>query len=367
MSQGNDATSGSKRRREFTHADRPGSYSIPFPRQLDAFSSSEGSLSPRSTREEQLPKAIGLSSLNSQRVTSSFEANLPHTKIPLEAASFSNTPPLSSPTRQSVYTLPPIRLSIPRTESYNVQHDGLSRADQHTLDNPTLLTLQHDNTTLVSAGFEAQSQIANLDKIVQASGAENQKLAKERRRLKAKIDVLEAQVEELHHSMELSQKHAAAKDAQYLQIVEMSARLQTQGESETQKGKVDYEQWALERKNMQEIIGSLRTEVRNLRRSCNCPPHASQERSDNQAGAVEGDHDDTMANTSSFELRDQMKLLQRANTSMGGVLDGVQQEHIQLAECIEQLGNVGRNMQVHLKNARAGRYRPGVPESERSK
>lgn len=94
------------------------------------------------------------------------------------------------------------------------------------------------------------------------------KLIRECQSLKAKIDVLEAEIEYLQSSIEQSHRHGVADDAQYSQIVEMSSRLQTQATSDVQQWGSEKKRWVKDRVDMQQTSTGLKSEVRVLRETC---------------------------------------------------------------------------------------------------
>lgn len=204
--------------------------------------------------------------------------------------------------------------------------------------------LQRENADLASAYAQAQIYIADLDTKVQASRAENGKLAKERQILTGKIDLLEAQLEELEQSVQQTQEHTAARDAQYSRIVELSTMLQSQGTAEQHE-------WSSEKKTMQSAIDSLKTEVMGLRKA-----YASYAKSTNPSRSSVNDypcgtegHPNPSAEPSSYGLITEMEALKRANARMEDALTGVRGDNAQLAKCLEKLGSVERNMQVRLQ------------------
>lgn len=179
----------------------------------------------------------------------------------------------------------------------------------------TIQTLQRENTDLASAYAQAQIYIADLDTRVQASRAENGKLAKERRRLTGKIELLEAQLEELEQSIQQAQEHTATKDAQYSRIVDLSTRLQRQGAAESQARKAEQHEWLSEKQNMQSVIGSLKNEIQGLHMACasyakftNLTPLPIDEYPDGGE-----DSPNSAAESSSHRLIAEIEVLKRAN------------------------------------------------------
>lgn len=210
---------------------------------------------------------------------------------------------------------------------------------------------------LASAYAQAQTYIADLDTRVEASRAENGKLAKERQRLTGKIELLEKHLEEMEQSIQQAQEHTATKDAQYSRIVDLSTRLQRQGAAESQARKVEQHEWSSEKQNMQSVIDSLKKEVQGLHMAyasytkfTNLTPLPV----DDYPDAIEG-NPDLAAESSSDRLIAEMEVLRRANARMEDALAGVRGDNAQLAECIEKLGSVENNMQIHLQRVETAR------------
>ena len=355
MSQWNHLPSGSKRWSDYTDPESLRSYHFPLPQQAHTFQSSEASTSPHSSQEGQTPKAVG--SLPSLTARNGISSEVVGTR--LDASSHASSSkmrlPNPSPTSSAEFTLPPLALSSPRPASYKPQSGNLP----HKLgtDNLTIQTLQRENMDLASTYAQAQTYIADLDASVQASRAENGKLAKERQRLTGKMEFLEKHLEELEQSIQQAQEHTATKDAQYSRIVDLSTRLQRQGAAESQARKVEQHEWSSEKQNMQTVIDSLKKEVRGLHIACpsctkftNLMPLPVDDYSD----AIEG-NPDLAAESSSDRLIAEMEVLKRANARMEDALAGVRGDNAQLAEYIEKLGSVENNMQMHLQRVETAR------------
>ena len=196
--------------------------------------------------------------------------------------------------------------------------------------------------------------------MIQASRAENGKLAKERQILTGKIELLEAQLEELEQSIQQTQEHTAAKDAQYSRIVELSTRLQSQGAAEQHE-------WSSEKKSMQGVIDSLKNEVKGLRKAYASYAkliNPSPSPIDDYHRRIEG-HPKPSAESSSHGLISEMEALRHANVRMEDALTGVRGDHAQLAEYLEKLGSIERNVQMHLQRVETARGTMGPLDVER--
>lgn len=366
MSQWNRLLSGSKRRSDFTDPERPGSHHFPFPQQSHTSHSSEASTSTHSSQEGQTPKAIGQLPSLTARTGISSEVIGTQLDASFHASSSKRRLPNPSSTPSATFTLPPIALSSSRPASITPQSGNLP----HKIGTEylTIQTLQRENTDLASAYAQAQIYIADLDTRVQASRAENGKLAKERRRLTGKIELLEAQLEESEQSIQQAQEHTATKDAQYSRIVDLSTRLQRQGAAESQARKAEQHEWFSEKQNMQSVIGSLKNEIQGLHMAyasyakfTNLTPLPIDEYPDGGE-----DSPNSAAESSSHRLIAEIEVLKRANARMKDALSGVRGDNAQLAEYIEKLGSVKKNMQMHLQKVETARRTLDVLDGERA-
>ena len=165
-----------------------------------------------------------------------------------------------------------------------------------------------------------------------------------------KIELLEAQLEELEHSIQQTQAHSAAKDAQYSRIMELSTRLQSQGAAEILARKAEQHEWSREKKSMQSVIASLETEVNGLRKAC-----ASHTKLTNSTPPTDGDHHGvegnlaSLAESSSEGLIAEIEALRRTNTMMEDALAGVRGDNAQVADYIEKLGSAEKSIQMRLQ------------------
>ena len=228
-------------------------------------------------------------------------------------------------------------------------------------DEPNLRSLQRENADLVSAYSQAQARRAELDATLQASSAEVAKLFKERQGLKAKLEILEAEVEELQSNAEQSQQHTFAKDAQYAQILEFSTRLQSQALSDSQQRKLDYEKWEGERQAMLQTITNLRAEMRTLCKSYGSVPQMQLQNAEGSSIGPTATHSSSTSN----DLEAEVQTLREANTVMQNTLNKVRQEHIQLSDYIGKLEGIGRNVERHLQASQIAVDAPRIPEATR--
>ena len=356
MSQWSRLSSGSKRRSQFTDPEQLGSYRFPPSHGSHTSQSSEASTSPHGSQEGHTLKTFGnLPSLTAGIGTSYDVGN--RIDASFHAAPSTTWPVATSLTSSAKFTLPPIALSSHRPGPATYTTDSNNLPHKLGADHLSTPTLQHENKDLATAYTQAQIYIADLDTRVQACHAENVKLAKERQRLTSKIELLEAQLEELEHSIQQTQKHTASKDAQYSRIMELSTRLQSQGAAESQARKAEQHEWSREKKSMQSVIQSLKNEVNGLRKA-----YASYSRLtdptpssiDDCSYGIEG-NPDSLVESSSHGLIAEIEALRRANARMEDALVGVRGDKAQLVEYIEKLGSVEKSIRMRLQKAETPR------------
>ena len=343
MSQWNRLPSALKRRSHFTDSERLGSYRCPPPQNSYTSQSSEASTSPHSSQEEHKPTT--LRQLPSLTVGTAISSGIIGNRTDASSHPSSSTTrfPTISPISSATFTLPPIALSSPGPATYT--------ADSGDLPHKSGQRPQHENIDLATAYNDAQIYIADLDTKIQASHSENVKLGKERQRLTGKIELLEAQLEELEHRIQQTQKHTLAKDAQYSCIMDLSTRLQSQGAAESQARKLEQQGWAREKKSMQNVIESLENEVTNLRTAyARCTRVTSSTPSPtDDCPHGSGGNGEAFAESSSQGLIAEIEALRRSNARMEDALAGVGGDNAQLARYIEKLRNVEKSIQLRLQ------------------
>lgn len=354
MNQHGRVPSGSKSRSDTEDEGHPAVLPAPFPRQLRNSETSKQSAISHLAYDAHLSKFSDPAPLPPIQTQVSLEAVLTHISAPLQAPHPGCALPYSSTERSTVFTLPPLTLSAPKSASFT-SHSDMSQAETWA-DDPTLQSLQRENTDLDSAYSQAQARIAELDAALQASSVEVAKLFKERQGLKAKVEILEAEVEELQNNTEQSQQHTFAKDAQYSQILEFSTRLQNQAMSDSQQRKLDYEKWEHERQAMLQTITNLRAEVRTQRKSYGNVPQMQLQRAEGITTGPNATHGSSTSN----DLEAEVQILREANTVMQNTLNKVRQEHSQLSDYIEKLEGIGRNVQRHLQASQIVKGTPHV-------
>ena len=347
MSQWDRLPSGLKRRSHFTDPERLGSYRCPPQQYSHTSQSSEASTSPHSSQEEYKPTILRqLPSLSAGTgISSGIIGN--RTDASSHASSSTTRFPTTSPTSSATITLPPIALSSPGPATYTADSGNLP----HKLGTDHAQTLQHEHRDLATAYNHAQIYIADLDTQIQASHAENVRLGKERHRLTGKIELLEAQLEELEHRIQQTHKQTVAKDAQYSCIMDLSTRLQSQGAAESQARKVEQQEWARDKKSMQNVIESLRNEVTGLRTAyarCTGVTSSTPPPTDDCPHGT-GGNGNPFPDSSSQGLIAEIEALRRSNARMEDALAGVGSDNAQLSRYIEKLGSVEQSIQIRLQ------------------
>ena len=359
MNQHDRISSGSKTRTDTGDNGQPGVRPAVFSRHVRNMEASKQSAISYLAYDPHLSKPPDAAPLPPIHTQVSFESVLTQISAPLQAPHSRRALPFSSTERSTVFTLPPLTLSPPKSASFT-SHSDMSQQETW-FDDTNLQGLQRENADLISAYSQAQARIAELDATLQASTAEVAKLFKERQGMKAKIEILEAEAEELQGNAEQSQQHTFAKDAQYSQILEFSTRLQTQAMSDSQQRKLDYEKWEHERQAMLQTITNLRAEVRSLRKSFGS---VAQMQLQSAEGSTIGPTVTHVSGTSN-DLEAEVQILREANAVMQNTLDKVRQEHIELSKYLERLEGIGRNVERHLQASAVVVDTPRVPDVAR--
>ena len=352
--------SGSKRKLDAGDHTRPPLPSSHFPRYLQCPEAPKSSsIHHHVACEDHFSRPTDPPPLPPIQTSVSFKAILTQFSAPLDTLRLGQAPSFPSPERSAVYKLPPLTLSPPKSASFT-SHSDNSQPEPWT-DESTLQGLQRENADLVAANSQAQARIAELDVALQASSAEIAKLFKDRDRLRAKVDLLEAELGETQNSTERSQRNIATKDAQYSQILDFSNRLQTQAIVDAKKCKADGEEWEREKHDMLQTIANLRLEVRTLRRSygngSRTPSHDKQE---GPTGA-----NTTRNGLTRNDLEAEVHILKEANSLIEGTLSKVREEYTHLSEYIDKLQGIGRNVQRYLQAPRLEQDMSCVPDGER--
>ena len=274
------------------------------------------------------------------------------------STSLLQTPP------SAMLPLPPLASMAPCSSSHISPHAkspnsittpfrGLSRTI--TNDDLALQDLRRDYEELGASYAQAMTRIADLDQRALESNTEVNALIKQRKSLQAKIEVLESEIEELQLNIEEAHRQGLAKDAQYSQIIDTSSKLQNQAMIETQQHTLEKDRWTRESDDMQRTICDLRSEAREMRRTYRCVSAAPLHDSASFTTIVPDEERDF---TTSFPAQAQtdISILKQTNADLEEALAKVRQEHSRLVLHIEKLGDIGRNIQEHLRIASSEMY-----------
>ena len=143
--------------------------------------------------------------------------------------------------------LPPMSPSALLSKSPHTAH---LQELQHQLSTKSLAhqILQQEHDKLLAAFSRSQIRCATLEKKSQVSDREINELSDERKSLQDQINMYEGQMHELQTSRDEACKQSALNGAQYMQIMNMSSRLQAQAARDLKKWKEDREAWENEKR-----------------------------------------------------------------------------------------------------------------------
>lgn len=130
---------------------------------------------------------------------------------------------------------------------------------QHQVSTKTLAiqTLQREHDNLLAAYSRQQTRSMALDKKTKVSDSEIKTLTEEKMKLQKRVEELEIQVEELAKTKEEAHQQSATSGAQYMQILAMSSRLQSQSAADLRKFKIEREEWERQKKELLQRIEDL--------------------------------------------------------------------------------------------------------------
>jgi chromosome segregation ATPase len=113
-----------------------------------------------------------------------------------------------------------------------------------------LQTIQREYDSLLQKLERQRTKCATLEKKFEVSDVEINSLTDEKEKLQAQVAAMEYQVDELQESRDESRRQLVANGAQYMRIMEMANRLQTQSAD-------DKKRWDAEKKELQQRIKLL--------------------------------------------------------------------------------------------------------------
>ena len=246
-------------------------------------------------------------------------------------SSMSSMPPLPAMwaperSRHNTQQSLPSTAALPRTQ---VVYDVKQESAGFTTPAPGLMTSGSDSDQGMEGMESNTAPTANLS-------------AEELGRLKAKMVNLQGQVEDFRQQLKCVQEQAAAKDAQYARIIEQSTRRELQARAESRKWRADRDQWAEERRVLQDTIAALSSKLNELRGY-------------GVAGSPDGEmprgapkQAPTGFSTSSTPTLEDLALAQNSPPAESRQLETLQQESSQIIEHGARLVEVGRKIQKQL-------------------
>ncbi|KAH7563435.1 hypothetical protein BM1_00482 [Bipolaris maydis] len=152
---------------------------------------------------------------------------------------FSSSQSLSSMTPPITYT----HASAQNTLLQDLQH-------QVTIKTLEFRTLQREYDNLLQKLERQKTKCATLEKKFEVSDCEINSLTDEKEKLQSQVVAFEGQVEELQQSRDEARRQLIANGAQYMRIMEMANRLQSQGADDKKK-------WDIERMELEQRIRVL--------------------------------------------------------------------------------------------------------------
>jgi predicted nucleic acid-binding Zn-ribbon protein len=148
-------------------------------------------------------------------------------------------------------SLPPVSppaLAATQTSAQSVLLQELQH--QVSIKTIALQTLQREYDSLLQKLERQRTKCATLEKKFEVSDVEINSLTDEKEKLQAQVTAMEYQVDELQESRDESRRQLVANGAQYMRIMEMANRLQTQSAD-------DKKRWDVEKSELQQRIKVL--------------------------------------------------------------------------------------------------------------
>ena len=245
--------------------------------------------------------------------------------------------------------LPPMSPSVYQSKSPHTAH---LQELQHQLSTKSLAfqILQGEHDKLLAAFSRSQTRCATLDRKSQASETEINNLSEDQMRMQAQIEAYESQIEDLQQSRDEAWRQSAANGAQYMQIIDMSSKLQAKEVIESRRWQEERETWEKEKADMMAKLDALEAQGRpsgfgpTLASSRNdFPAQSSSLISPDQASDIKFD-EDIISSTSVGALRKEIVRLRTVNLDTQRNLEGVRGENVHIKEIISILNGVSRRM-----------------------
>ncbi|KAF2476508.1 uncharacterized protein BDR25DRAFT_66709 [Lindgomyces ingoldianus] len=172
---------------------------------------------------------------------------------PMQAPQPSRSGMLPSPSSMNFPNLPNLPPISPPSSSLQTSAQAAHLQDlQHQVSIKTLAfqTLQREYDSLLQKLERQRTKCATLEKKFEVSDVEINSLTDEKEKLQAQVATLEHQVEELQESRDEARRQLVANGAQYMRIMEMANRLQTQSAD-------DKKRWEAEKLELEQRIRVL--------------------------------------------------------------------------------------------------------------
>ncbi|KAL9126321.1 MAG: hypothetical protein Q9217_004605 [Psora testacea] len=160
--------------------------------------------------------------------------------------------------------------------------------------------------------------------------------------LRSRIQILEAQIEDLHNTIYEIQQQAAAKDAQYSQIIDRATELEQRSMAESQQRRAEREEWEREKVEMLQTITDLRALVPNPGSGV-----AGRARSEAESSLLRGDmvmHGGGSERALAPRRVSDVSMPAHSSTTW----DEIRQESKLLNEYSAKLVEIGENVRKHL-------------------
>ncbi|USP82732.1 hypothetical protein yc1106_10006 [Curvularia clavata] len=188
-----------------------------------------------------------------QRTTTPSGAMYMPPQSPIQAPQLTHSTVLPSPSSlnfSSSQSLP--SMTPPITSAHASAQNTLLQDLQHQVTVKTLefRTLQREYEDLLQKLERQKTRCATLEKKFEVSDVEINSLTEEKEKLQTQVTTMEGQVEELQQSRDEARRQLIANGAQYMRIMEMANRLQSQGAEDKKK-------WEAEKSELEQRIRVL--------------------------------------------------------------------------------------------------------------
>ncbi|KAJ9199762.1 hypothetical protein DTO207G8_393 [Paecilomyces variotii] len=238
---------------------------------------------------------------------------------------------------------------------------------QHQVSTKTLAiqTLQREHDNLLAAYSRQQTRCIALDKKTKVSDSEIKALTEEKMKLQKRAEELETQVEDLAKTKEEAHQQSATSGAQYMQILAMSSRLQSQSAADLRRFKLEREEWERQKKELLqriEELGSLKHVLTDVRHSATEHDLSTETLEIHRvpiSPSYHTDADDILATTSLDVLRKEVLRLRRRCQEMEGALKGLDDEAEHFSGALQQAMNLSDRIRSRAQ-AVLGLQRPGT-------